>query len=87
MIKLEVNDKCNECPCFVPFANKIYCDETVVTTIITCEHGAMCNHLEEYLKRAGDIKKQITIDGKEVAKDTVKYSSAQMNTMVNKKRY
>lgn len=68
MIKLEVNDKCHDCPYFKASTDRIYVEEEMVATIITCEHGVMCDYLEEYLKNNKDIKTSIVIDGKETAK-------------------
>lgn len=75
LIKLEVNDKCHDCPYFEASADRVYAEEEMVVTIITCKHGVMCDYLEEYLKKNKDIKTSITIDGKEVAKTAVKYST------------
>lgn len=81
MIKIEINDKCHGCPYFEVSADKLYSDEEVIATIITCEHGVMCDYLEEYLKKNSDIKTSVVIDGKEVANPVSKYMT------MDKRRY
>lgn len=87
MIKLEVNDKCHDCPYFEASTDRIYVEEEMVATIITCKHGVMCDYLEEYLKKNKDIKTSITIDGKEVAKAVSKYSKAEFSAGVDERKY
>lgn len=81
MIKIEINDKCHGCPYFEASTDKLCSDVEVIATIITCEHGVMCDYLEEYLKKNSDIKTSVVIDGKEVAKAVSKY------TTVDKRKY
>lgn len=53
MIKLEVEEYCNECPNFEPEVAKINIDgffKVVCNTNIFCEHRHKCNNIAEYMK-------------------------------------
>lgn len=52
MIQLDVNDYCQDCPAFVPMAEKFsdFAQNTVITTVC-CESQKKCARLVQYLER------------------------------------
>ncbi len=49
MISLEVQDYCHKCSGFEPVAEKLYGNEGVIHTVVTCEHNAHCEWLKSIL--------------------------------------
>lgn len=49
MINIDLKPYCQSCPEFEPCSEKIYAGDEKYTTV-TCEHMALCDQIEQYLK-------------------------------------
>ena len=57
MIELKLKPYCQSCPKFEPYSEKLYADEILADTIVSCEHMELCNRIEKYLKYMMEEKK------------------------------
>lgn len=55
MIKLNVEDYCQNCKNFEPIKNELYADLDNVCQVVTCEHAYICDaifvHILNYLQK------------------------------------
>lgn len=49
MIKLNVEDYCQDCPEFEARADKLYGDNRSLNTWVYCEHKKICKRIHDYL--------------------------------------
>jgi hypothetical protein len=64
MIKLEIEDYCQDCPYFDEVSiNRIYADNGLLATCIRCGHRDICSRIHDYLldkllKEKSDVKEE-----------------------------
>lgn len=51
MIKLNVEDYCQDCPEFEAHADKLYGDNRSLNTWVYCEHKKICKRIHDYLSK------------------------------------
>lgn len=61
MIKLNIEDYCQDCPEFEACGDKLYADNLSTDTFIYCEHKFICRRIHDHLLK----KLKETTDGKE----------------------
>lgn len=54
MIKLNIEDYCQDCPMFEAVTDKLYANCTVLTTYVTCKNKEICNKIKIYLEAKQD---------------------------------
>lgn len=54
MIKLNIEDYCQDCPMFDAVTDKLYANCTVLTTYVTCKNKEICNKIKIYLEEKQD---------------------------------
>ena len=57
MIKLQVEEYCNDCKEFEACVSKLMYGYSGCLTTITCEHAEKCKVLAEYIKNKGEKSK------------------------------
>lgn len=54
MIQGDFEEYCQECPELYPIAVKLYADDSVCMTIISCEHKELCRKIYERILKEKD---------------------------------